>query len=343
MIGESACICLDVQFGRIAATAVAGRNVRSWLIEPLPDGLLQRFKPSDPAATGRELRAMFDRWGLRAAEVRLALPDGAVVTRVLDLPRMKDSELRTAIRYLAEKEIPMPLAQAAWGWAVAGRSDSAITIIMVAAWSDVVGAWREALAETGLRLTVVEPRAMSLARALQLSRAIVLETVDEATLMTVLDHGGAAYSFETRCTDADDLTSLIQRGRRHLAGATGPGAEADVVFAGGLEEWSTAFQSAVPARDLLNAHAPARPLGMAAAHLLPALGLAMKGEMKRAPESTFPLVNLAAVGSQGRRAGRWSASLRRAALIAVAVPAWAVTGVGIAILAGWHIALPFGP
>lgn len=66
----------------------------------------------DPGQEAATVRAAVKAAGIKAAgEVNLALPESEVYTRIVDIPKLSESELNSAIQFEAEQYIPVSLDQ----------------------------------------------------------------------------------------------------------------------------------------------------------------------------------------------------------------------------------------
>src|SRR3989339_290076 len=78
----------------------------------------------DLQALANTIKQLFSAAKIETKEVIAALPESKVFTRVIDdLPYLSDSELSSAIRYVSEEFIPMPLSDVNLNWQVLLRGD----------------------------------------------------------------------------------------------------------------------------------------------------------------------------------------------------------------------------
>jgi len=167
---------LDIETGSIAATEV-GRNgsneVARTAIAPLEPGIVSEGEVRNLEALSEALKTLFSENKL-GKSVRVGLANQRVVMRTLRLPLIEDEEeLKTAVRFQAQDQIPMPLDQAVLDHEVIARENGAeggdrhMDVIAVAARRDMVSALAQALRKAGLRPVGIDLAAFGMIRALQ--------------------------------------------------------------------------------------------------------------------------------------------------------------------------------
>lgn len=278
-------VCLDYSLGRLSAIEVRNGEVVAWASYPLPAGIVRNGDPVEAEQLGLVIREVLLGAGITAQRARLALPDEASVTRVIELPKMRRGDLRRAIGYLVEKEVPFPVARASWDWDLV-RTDGARSIVcLAAAWRDVVERARTATTHAGLKVEIVEPRSLSVSRALGLRRALIFDASPQTMQLTLLLESRAPYVDQMPVVGArrEVADRLLQRALRHANENGGLGAAPPLVLAGELEgssrEWVHLLDAGVQtidASNVLNGYRPTRPPQIPAGFYLSGIGLAMR-------------------------------------------------------------------
>ncbi len=138
---------------------------------PLQAGVFGDGKVVDPDALVAALRDLFSQQDL-SKRVRLAVANQSVAFRTVRLPVIEDAgQLRAAVRFQAQEQIPMPLDSAVIdhqviGGAVSEEGNSQIDVAVVAAREDFVSALVEAARSAGLEPAGVDFAAFGMIRAL---------------------------------------------------------------------------------------------------------------------------------------------------------------------------------
>lgn len=274
-----AIVCIDFVLDHLRVIEVENGVITGHFLRPLPAGVLRAGDPIEPDLIGGELRQCMRATGMEGTVARLALPDEAAVAKIIQLPRMPDRHLRKAVSYSVERELPFPAQRAAWSWQVIARDQSSITVYLVAAWRDLVDRVAEVAISAGLEPTLIEPRALAVARAIGLPRATVVEASGSQLQLTQVQPLSAPFVEVGSCPpdrrEAEEaIERLLQRSTRHQLGANDL-EPSPVLFAGELED--AGLKLRVPVTLLssaLNGHPPRRPEGMQAGHYIASLGLA---------------------------------------------------------------------
>lgn len=166
----------------------------------LPSEAMQDGKILQPAALQLFITRLLKDLGLRLPEIRVALSDSACVTRYLDYPPMSDRDLERSLRFEAVRELPMSPRSAYLGWQVLDRQASSQSVLLVGAWRDVVEDGLQALDGLGT-VSVVEPRAMALARAVGIADAVLLDGTGDRLQIAVVEARRVSYTNTALLTD----------------------------------------------------------------------------------------------------------------------------------------------
>jgi type IV pilus assembly protein PilM len=276
-------VCLDFGRDRLAALELVDGAVTRWISRPLPQDALSSGDPILPAYLGDAVRQTLARAAIVGRRVRIALPDEATVSRQVTLPPMARRDLPRAMQFAAEKHIPFPIERARWAWDVIAQGRDGITVYLVATWRDVVERYVEMARAAGLEPEVLEPRAVSVARALDQEQALVLDAGLSRLHATLVVTGQPTFVDEVVVgsvvhDEREALDRLLQRAYRHQSTVAGtPGRLAPVLLAGDLEDADLPLP--VPGRpvsEVLNGQLPRSPQGFRAGAYLANLGLSMR-------------------------------------------------------------------
>jgi type IV pilus assembly protein PilM len=166
-------IGLDIQPG--LAVAVQARVNGGLLAErvaaaSLPADTLREGDVVDPAVLSESLQELFDgsRLGKR---VRVGVANQRTVMRTLELPPLTDAkELAAAVRFSAQDQVPMPLANAVLDFHPLGIVDTPAgprqRVVLVAAQRDMIERLLAAVRDAGLSPVGVDLSAFALIRSL---------------------------------------------------------------------------------------------------------------------------------------------------------------------------------
>jgi type IV pilus assembly protein PilM len=169
----SSVVGLDIQPGYVAA--VQARSNGSLVIQraagrPLPPETVREGELLDEGLLTETLRELFHD-GKLPKRVRLGVANQRTVLRVLELPPIDDRKaLDAAVRFQAQDQMPMPLANAVLDFQPLGVTDTPAgprqRVVVVAAQRDMVEKLLSAVQAAGLRPAGVDLSAFAMIRAL---------------------------------------------------------------------------------------------------------------------------------------------------------------------------------
>ena len=281
--GRQPVVCLDFGRDRLTALEVLNGAVTRWISRPLPQDALTSGDPVLPEYLGDAVRQALARAGMVSKRARIALPDEATVSRQVTLPPMARRDLARAMQFAAERHIPFPIDRARWAWDVIAQDHDRITVYLVATWRDVVERYAEMARAAALEPEVLEPRAVSVARALDQDQALVLDAGLSRLHAMLVVTGQPTFVDEVPVgtvvlDEREALDRLLQRAYRHQSTVAGPpGRLAPILLAGDLEDADLPLPVAGrPVSEVLNGQLPHTPQGFRPGAYLANLGLSMR-------------------------------------------------------------------
>lgn len=278
-MAERGLVCLDMSFDRLTGIEVVSDTVSRWFNQPLPPGAMHLGDPQDPERIGAALKQTLSALGINSSRARIAIGDDAAVSRVVEVPRMPARHLRQAVHFLASKELPIPTERACWTWDVLREGDRNTTVLLVAAWQDLVDRLVDTGRVAGLEVEVIEPRAIAIARAVGVERAVVVEAWAARLQATLVHRGGVGRVEQATVTAAsasEAAAELVQRMFSHDARVNDAVTLSTVLLAADATvDLLPSLDSARDVVESLNGH-PLRPHDFPARWFLPHLGLAMR-------------------------------------------------------------------
>jgi type IV pilus assembly protein PilM len=190
---------LDIQPGHVAAVQVRVNGsivVKHAAGAPLPADIVREGEVLDEGVLAETLRELFKDSGL-SRRVRLGVANQRTVLRTLELPPLPDGkELDSAVRFLAEDQVPMPLSNAVLDYHSLGVADTPEgprqSVVLVAAQRDMVERLLAAARDAGLRPEGVDLSAFALIRSLyrpdpEHSGRVLYLNVDGLTNMAIAE------------------------------------------------------------------------------------------------------------------------------------------------------------
>jgi type IV pilus assembly protein PilM len=143
---------------------------------------------------------------VRTRQVVCSLPEVKAFLRIINLPRMEESEVREAVKWEIEANIPLTLDQVYYDWQVLERNFSRdkakMSVLVVAVSRNIVDQTVEVLEMAGLDVVGLETESIAQARSL------LAEDESESTTLTV-DIGDRRTSFLVAIGNTPCFTSSI--------------------------------------------------------------------------------------------------------------------------------------
>ena len=219
---------VEIAPGRVSAATMtvrgAGRALRSYAFETLPDGVvtasLAAGNIGDRAAVAAALRAATARLSARPARIALIVPDLVArvsVIRFDHVPSRRD-DLEQLIRWQVRKSAPFPIEDACVTFTT-GRRDAAggREFIVIAARRDIVQEYENACADAGMHAGIVDIATFSIVNLVLAAASpanedwLVVHMRPEYTSIAILRDGDLIF-FRNRPEGAEEsLTDVVHQ------------------------------------------------------------------------------------------------------------------------------------
>ncbi len=183
---------LALDIGSYAIKAISGKPGQRVTVEKVAEAFNSAGLaiPVDEAAQDKlaaAVEAVLNDYDLPRTDVRLALPESIISSKVIEVPPLTDAELASAIGWQAEKHIPIPPEDLSLEYQVLYRppkGDKAnMRVLLVAARKQLVERYVEMFHSLGIEPALMETQAIALMRSLQ------FESTDPNTLVVNMGAG----------------------------------------------------------------------------------------------------------------------------------------------------------
>jgi type IV pilus assembly protein PilM len=123
-----------------------------------------------------------------------SLPNSAVFTSVIDMPKMSDKDLASAMQFEAKKYVPLPFAEVKIDWAIISEvpETNSLKVMLIAVPNQVKDNYQAVFKEAGLELEVIEIEALALIRSLTVDsdkNNVIIDIGAKATGLNVVKNG----------------------------------------------------------------------------------------------------------------------------------------------------------
>lgn len=183
---------------------------------PIPEGVVQSGeikKPDDLLAIFRKALENIKGGKIKTKLVSAIIPERKSFLRIIQLPKMPESEIENAIRFEIEENIPLSLNEAYYDWQILGESESKldhIDILTAVAPRSIIDPYNELIKNAGFI-----PKTFEL-ESIASSRAIIKNLKTDRPMM-IVNLGSTQISFVIFSGEAPRFsTSINTTFRNHL-------------------------------------------------------------------------------------------------------------------------------
>lgn len=201
---------VGLDIGSYAIKAVVGQRrgdkliIESAVEHPNPAGATL---PSDPRLREQlitELKNFWQKHNLPTRNVRVSMPESALATKIIKMPRLSDAELASAIHWQIEQHIPIPYDELQYEYTVLRRSEGegeqTMDVLVIGVQKQYVQNLAELLLEVGLDVIDVETDTLAQLRCLEtkipLDQNIALLHVGaNSSTVTIINNGVLVFVY----------------------------------------------------------------------------------------------------------------------------------------------------
>jgi type IV pilus assembly protein PilM len=152
---------------------------------PVSGGLTQSDSEIDKKKIAEEIKKLAHSMHLVTKNVIVSLPGSAVFTTVINIPKMPMGELKKAVNYQAEQNIPLKISEVKIDWQIIGEvpAKNELLVMIIAAPKAKTQKMVDIAENAGLELIAVEINSIASARALATNEPLYM-IVDIGTYAT---------------------------------------------------------------------------------------------------------------------------------------------------------------
>lgn len=168
----------------------------------------------------QSIETLFNDHNLPKKDVRIALPEQVVSTKIIAIPPLSDAELASAIGWQAEQYIPIPLDELSLEYQVLYRPPrtepkAKMMVLLIGARKQMVEHYLEVFLTAGIEPSILETQTISTLRSLQFSAedpTTMVVSIGASTMdIAVVKNGQLAFSF-SHLNGGQLLTRTIEQG-----------------------------------------------------------------------------------------------------------------------------------
>jgi len=190
--------------------------------------ITNKDNPTAISQAVQTLKTLMRKAGVTTNKVVASLPNSSVFTSVIEMPKMSESELKSAIEFEAKKYVPLPLEEVALSWSVIEQKQAKIThgtnlgslksaadaktkVLLTAVPTTVIDNYVKLFAEAGLEPQALEIEALAMIRSVigaDNDLNLLIDIGAKSTTINLVDEGYLRISKNLNI-GGDTVTSSI--------------------------------------------------------------------------------------------------------------------------------------
>ncbi|MCW1948829.1 MAG: type IV pilus assembly protein PilM [Candidatus Shapirobacteria bacterium] len=148
----------------------------------------------------KSLKSLLGDQKIKLKQVVASLPESEVVSRLVRLPPLKDSEIMDALKFEAETFVPYPLDEVSIDYEIIEKDDAGrLSVFVIAARNDLIQMYVKLFKSLGLELLALESPSVSYRRVVKngiktVERVVVLDLGEKYTDIFNINKGNAYFA-----------------------------------------------------------------------------------------------------------------------------------------------------
>lgn len=203
-------------------------HVQAYDHAPLPKDVMNNDAITDAATLSQFIESTIEtpEFGkITTRKVAITLPESKSFVRIIQIPKMAESEVENAILFEAESYVPMPMDQVYFDWRILQTGNDTMAVLLVASPKDTVDSYLSVLETANLEVVAIEVESQSLCRTLvpedSTETALLIDLDSFKTNLIMVEKGNLQFSSSIPIA-GNTFTDTIAQGM----GITKPQAEA---------------------------------------------------------------------------------------------------------------------
>lgn len=214
---------LALDIGSYTIKAVAGKPGKSVVVDKVVEAFNTNgvIIPTDDPQTEKLVETignLISDHKLPTTDVRLALPESIISTKIINMPRLSDAELSSAIGWQAEQYIPIPPEELTLEYKVLYRPEKAdnneqMRVLLIGTRKTLVDKFIMVFNYLGIEPTLLETQILSVVRSLHFENVdpttMIVHMGANTTTLAVVHQGELAFVFN-HMSGSQTLTKSLQ-------------------------------------------------------------------------------------------------------------------------------------
>lgn len=194
---------IGLDIGTTAVTAVelkvgsdGKKSLERFARLTLEDGILRDGEVHDPAALAETLKRLWQVGRFSHKNVHIGVANQRLFVRQIDVPKLDDEDMASALRFEAQEHIPVPMEDVVIDYEtitdieVAEGEEPKVHILLAAAHNDMISGFAMAVAKAGLHVESIDAVPFALVRSVYGERAANNERSDRGEAIVSIGASG---------------------------------------------------------------------------------------------------------------------------------------------------------
>jgi hypothetical protein len=182
-------VTLNIESDSARLLTVKGNTVESWKAVPLTSDSIKDTAIANVSAVAAALDDLFKAARASKNEVIVSLTGLGSIYRTVTLPKLKNSKVKEAIRWVAMREIPIDLENVHLFWQALGKADEERLVFLVATPIHILQTIQEALAKAKIKPKMMDLKPFALARFVNQRSALIVDMEEDNNSIVIIRDG----------------------------------------------------------------------------------------------------------------------------------------------------------
>ena len=179
-------VTLNIESDEIRYLVVRGKRILTWGSIPLPPGLIRHGSIVDSSGLSSAINTLYAEKELPRNGVIASMTGLRCALRILSLPKVKASLLDEAIRYEAEREMPVALEELYLSRQLLNAKGAEQRFFVLGVPRDLLDTGVRTLELAGVRPEVINLKPLALARAVNRKNAVIIDLENDSFDLVVV-------------------------------------------------------------------------------------------------------------------------------------------------------------
>ncbi len=190
-----------------------GLRLVTYGIVDIPDPITSQTTGEQVNKIADILKNLLEKAHVTTKNCVMSLPNSAVFTSVVDIPKMDEKEMESAMQFEAKKYVPLPFSEVTLSWTVIAENEDGKTskVLLIAVPNQIRDIYVKLFQLANLNLEVIEIEALSLIRSLVVDKTKNDVIIDIGAKVTGLNfvRGGTLQLTRNLSIGGDTITDRI--------------------------------------------------------------------------------------------------------------------------------------